>query len=132
MKQLKPKEVAEYRTRMWVSQGKKCSLCQKYIPKKEAALDHCHAQGHVRSVLHRNCNGLEGRILSFARRSGVPPAEFLKSLLQYWRNDYSGNPLHPNHLNDDQKKLKLYRKRMKTAKRESTKAKYRALIRELT
>lgn len=131
MKQLKPKEVPEFRARMWISQGKKCGLCGKYIAKDQATLDHCHTRGNVRSVLHRNCNSLEGRILNFAKRSGVPPDDFLKRLLQYWRDDYSRNPLHPNHTNEHQKKLKLYRKRLKAAKRESTKAKYRMLIREL-
>jgi hypothetical protein len=129
--QLKPKDVAPFRAELLKRQANRCALCTRYIRPDQAALDHDHVKGNVRSVLHSNCNGVEGRILQWARRSGCDPLLFLKQLVQYWGHDYSHMPLHPNHLTEDQKKIKLYKRRLESAKKEQTKAKYRRLIKEL-
>jgi len=46
-------------------------------------------------------------------------------------DSYSYNPIHPKYLTPEEKEIKLYKKRMKKAKREKTKKKYRDLIRLL-
>lgn len=97
MKKLKRKHIQEYRTNQWRRQKGICPLCKRYIRKEQATLDHCHENGHIRMVLHRNCNSIEGRVLHWARRSHVSPDVFLKHLLEYWAGEYTLNPLHPTH-----------------------------------
>lgn len=128
---LKPKEVRECRELFLRLQQNVCSLCERKIKPEEAALDHDHVTGHVRSTLHRNCNSVEGRIKHWAGRSGVDPSSFLRNLLVYWSNDYTSNPVHPNHLSDSEKKIKGLRRRIRRAKRASTKSKLAAMIKEL-
>lgn len=99
MSSLKTAEIKPYRLEQLRKQGNICPLCHTKIEIGEATLDHCHDSGHVRQVLHRSCNGAEGRILSWAgkRSKGTDPAYFLKNLLKYWDQDFGENPLHPKH-----------------------------------
>lgn len=129
--QLGIKDIAPLREKFRKRQKSICPLCKKPITKAQAALDHDHETGHCRTTLHRNCNSIEGRVLSWARRSGIDPREFLKNLLDYWEQDYSHNPVHPRHKNEKQKEITRLRKRLRSAKRESTKQKIRDLIKEL-
>lgn len=131
MNRLRPTEVAAHRTQELRAQRYMCPLCNKNIRSEQAALDHCHTTGHVRAVLHINCNSIEGRVLQWARRSGIPPKDFLESLVKYWEQDYTTNILHPNHLTDNEKRIKLLKRRLKKAKRESTRARLREEIRSL-
>ncbi len=127
---LKPKEVAKYRESQRKKQNGRCPLCKGYIRKEQATLDHDHSTGHVRTTLHRNCNSVEGRILHWARRSGTSPKKFLENLLKYWDMDYSKNPLHPNHRTTKQKKATNLRRRIRKAKRSSTKARLKQELQE--
>lgn len=97
--QLTTNKIKPYREKRLEEQGGICPLCGLEIEDGQATLDHCHDSGHVRQVLHRSCNGAEGRILSWAgqRSKGDNPVEFLHNLLDYWSQDYSSNPLHPSH-----------------------------------
>ena len=96
---LKTSEIKAYRENQLRNQGSICPLCLTKIEKNEATLDHCHVTGNVRHVLHRSCNGAEGRILSWAgrRSKGSCPKTFLKNLIRYWEMDFQENPLHPKH-----------------------------------
>lgn len=95
---LKYREVKEVRDRKLTEQGSICPLCNTEILEGEEALDHCHETGHVRMVLHRACNTAEGKILHWIRRSrGTDKVDFLHSLINYWQQDYTGNPEHPSH-----------------------------------
>lgn len=94
---LKHKQIPEQRSRRLKKQRSKCPLCKRYIRKDQATMDHDHATGRLRMVLHRNCNSVEGRVLHWARRSGIAPEKYLRALLEYWEQDYSSNPLHPTH-----------------------------------
>lgn len=128
---LKPAEVASHRNKLLKEQLSTCPLCMKYIHAKDAALDHCHTTGRCRSTLHRNCNSVEGRVLHWARRAGCDPKLYLKNLLVYWDQDYSSNPIHPNHRTPIEKKVRTLRRRMNKAKRSTTKARLKQEILEL-
>lgn len=99
---LKPSEVPGVRARMLKKQRGICPLCKIPIQPHDAALDHDHATGYVRAVLHRQCNTVEGKVNHWATRAGprgikTDRSNILRSLLRYWAKDYSGNPEHPNH-----------------------------------
>jgi predicted metal-dependent hydrolase len=108
-----------------------CVLCVQVIREGQETLDHDHDTGHVRAVLCRNCNHIEGRMKSWAKRSGVPVIDFIRNLLDFLESDHTHNPFHPNHLTDDEKTIKMLKKRMKTLKKESTKQRYRERINTL-
>ncbi len=137
---LKQKEIAPYRAKKLSSQNGICALCFTKIKTGSDTLDHDHTTGYVRAVLHADCNILLGKIENFLNRRGKAlrdgeqgkrlPAFFI-NVYSYMVDNYSYNPLHPKHLTPEEKEIKLYKKRMKKAKRETTKKKYRDLIKLL-
>jgi len=130
---LQQKDVQGYRLQQLRKQNNLCPLCGHHISPDQAVLDHDHETGHVRKVLHRQCNSIEGRVLNWLKRSGkgITPKEFLERILVYWSEDYSRNKLHCTHLTEKEQELKRLRKKLRTSKRESTKQKYKQLIKEL-
>lgn len=69
-------------------QGYKCPLCGgslRATSNKDAVLDHDHKHGHVRDALCRNCNGIEGRVFSLARRAKheLTELEWIENLVAY-------------------------------------------------
>lgn len=55
-------------------QGGLCPLCNHKIDHsipREAVLDHDHETGECRGVLHRSCNGAEGKVANAAGRWGA-------------------------------------------------------------
>jgi hypothetical protein len=128
---VKTKEIRGYRETQLKRQKNVCPLCMKYIRKDQAALDHDHSDGRVRMVLHRNCNSVEGRVLHWAKRSGSDPKAFIRRLSEYWDEDYGGNPVHPTHKTDVDKKVAALRRRIRRAKRERTKQRLNDEIRRL-
>lgn len=84
-------------------------------------LDHDHGTGHIRAVLCRNCNGIEGKIYNLANRAkrDATPLWWLEKLCEYWKH-YIENPTgvyHPVHKTADEKRLlKNKRARLKRAK----------------
>lgn len=126
-------DVAKYRAQQLKQQKGLCPLCGDKILPNEAVLDHDHETGHIRRVLHRQCNSVEGRVINWVRRTGrdVTPEQFLRNLIKYWNDDYSKNKIHCTHLTEQEKELKRLRKKLRTSKRASTKDKYRKLIQEL-
>ena len=130
---LKPTEVRDYRQKLLKEQGGVCILCGYDIAPGQDTLDHCHEQGHVRAVLHRNCNGIEGRIKSWVARAGkhIDPVDFLEAIIKHWTKTYQDMPLHPNHLCEKGVEIKTLRKRLKRVKKERTKQKYRDRIKKL-
>jgi exonuclease VII large subunit len=130
-KRLRPKEVAEYRKKLLEKQGGLCVLCGLEIKPGEDTLDHCHDSGHVRAVLHRNCNQVEGRIRAWARRAYCEPLQFLQSLVDFWDRDYSHFALHPNHRTEKEKEIRRLKNRMKYLKTERAKQRYKDRIKEL-
>ena len=128
------KDLPGYRTQQLRKQKHLCPLCRERITPDQAVLDHDHETGHVRKVLHRQCNSIEGRVLQWLKRSGkdITPEQFLKNILVYWLDDYTRHKIHPTHLTEQERELNRLRKKLRTSKRESTKNKYKKLIEELS
>lgn len=78
------------------------------IPQSNWCLDHDHRHGHVRAVLCRNCNGIEGKIYNLANRGKRKntPEYFLHRLLDYWnKHSTPSGVLHPSHKTPDEKRI---------------------------
>jgi len=128
---MKTKDIAPLRNSMLEDQGHICPLCSKSLQASQAALDHDHETGHVRAVLHRNCNSVEGRIKHWAKRSGVDHRTFVRTLVEYWDGDYSGNPIHPKHKSPIEKEIAALRKRQKKLKTVNAQMRYERKIEAL-
>lgn len=104
-------QIPAVRAKMAKAQDNLCALCGKpFTPKDGPALDHDHTTGLVRAVLHRSCNGVEGRILKLAQRAhaGLPARDYIIGLAEYYKTHETPqtNLIHPEHLSDDQKREK--------------------------
>lgn len=107
---LKTKDLPNFRRLLLEAQDSKCALCG--IPldpdTSDACLDHCHTTGHIRGVLCRNCNGVEGKIFNLARRAkrNRTPLSFLSGLLAYWEKHLSepSGVWYPTHKTEDEKR----------------------------
>ena len=137
MIKLKQKDVPEYRSVLLSKQGGRCALCSQVITEGQAALDHDHATGRVRAVLHLDCNILLGKVENFLKGRGKRlrlsggTVLFFNRVQLFMDADYDHQPLHYKHLTPTDKKAKLYRKRLKSSKKPETKQKYRDLLEEL-
>ena len=47
---------------MYRSQQCLCGMCGQYLSYEEAHVDHCHTTGKIRSLVHDQCNRLEGML----------------------------------------------------------------------
>lgn len=129
---LKQREVAEYRERLRKDKPR-CTICGEAIKEEDAVLDHCHKTGRIRETLHRECNALEGKVQNFVDRfmRNRNKRRVLRGLEMYHMKDFSGNPIHPKHKTPEEKQVAVLKKRIKKAKRESTKERLRAEIKEI-
>lgn len=128
---LKPTEVKDYRLKILKKQKGICPLCETEIKEGQDTLDHCHDTGHVRRVLCRNCNQIEGRVLAWIKKAYCVPETFLKNLAAYWDDDYRSNVYHPNHKSDIEKQVSKLKRRMRTLKTERKRQEYKDKIQEL-
>lgn len=132
---LKSSDLAKYRKLQWEAQGKICPLCETEIPLEDVVLDHDHDSGHCRRSLHRACNTAEGKIkkdfIRYISGKGLDFKRALENLLNYLKEDYTQNPIHPTELTPLEKELKFTNKRLKTLKRESSVVQYKARAKEL-
>ena len=114
------------RRKMLAEQGGLCLLCGEKITEGQgttAVLDHDHADGHIRGVLHRGCNAMLGHLENNRPRHQLTdPAKFRRYLLavaDYIEADYSHQPLHSTHKSDAEKKAataeRARKKRLKAA-----------------
>jgi len=111
MRRLKTTQVKGVRDELLGKQGGKCALCGIKVTKAaDACLDHDHKYGHIRDVLCRNCNGLEGKIYNLLIRGqrGQGIFWFTNQLILYWKRHETAKHglLHPTHKTDDEKRLK--------------------------
>lgn len=125
---LTKKQIKAYRDGVLKAQGGICPLCERVILQENATLDHDHGTGHCRMVLHTGCNQVEGQILQRASRTGAPPDRFLQNLLDYWEEDFTGNPLHPRGTRAQRSEITKLRYQLKRAKRKQTKDRLREKI----
>ena len=136
MKKLLNKDLKEYRKLQWEKQKGICPICRSTISFEESVLDHDHTSGHCRRVLCNACNQIEGKIIkAFKRFIGykniITPKDLLINLVEYYRRDYSNNPIHPTELTDLEKELKSVNKKLKSLKRPSTVLQYKERAKEL-
>jgi hypothetical protein len=110
--QIKATQVASVRQALLKKQGNRCPLCNSLMragSKKTPALDHCHNTGFLRDVLCINCNGLEGRVFSLARRAASGKEhEWLTNLVAYYLRHATpqhGGVLHHTHKTEEDKRL---------------------------
>ena len=131
--QLRPKDVKPYRLQLLKKQKGICPLCGFKIEIHQATLDHCHESGHIRAVLHRNCNQVEGRIRSWVNRAGkhIEPIAFLEAILAHWTAEYDLRPLHPNHRTATQKEIIVLKRKRKKLKSRAAKKRYDKKIKYL-
>lgn len=121
---LKSSALKTYRLQLLEAQGYRCAICQGECTEEQAVLDHDHKQGHVRAVLHRGCNAVEGKIVNALRRYGIKdPYAYLTGMLQY-HNTHATNQtgfIHPSHFTPEEK---LEKRKVKAKK---ARAKVKAL-----
>lgn len=130
MNRLKKSQIPAFKKELLKQQGGKCGICSidlSEVPARDLCLDHCHTGGHIRSVLCRNCNGIEGKIKNLANRGKRKRTTqgFLRSVLEYWEQfDGKIGPntvFHPDHKTEDEKRLERNRKaRLRRAKNKAT------------
>jgi len=125
---LKPLEVKDYRLKLLKKQSGICPMCETEIQEGQDTLDHDHDTGHVRRVLCRNCNQIEGRVLSWVKKAYCTPELFLENLAKYWSDDYSRNVFHPNHKSEIEKEISKLKRRMRSLKTERKRQEYRDKI----
>lgn len=119
---LKSSALKTYRLQLLEAQGYRCAICKGDCTEDQAVLDHDHKHGHVRAVLHRSCNAVEGKIVNALRRYGIKdPYTYLTGLIEY-HNTHATNQsgfIHPLHFTPEEK---LERRKIK-AKKARVKAK---------
>ncbi|UAL42874.1 hypothetical protein K8B83_18965 [Shewanella inventionis] len=92
---LNQKELAELRA------NAKCHFCKT---DSDLVVDHDHTTHHIREVLCRLCNGafllggIENRLNTLAKRTGLTLADAIKMISDYLTNDYSMNHYYTNML----------------------------------
>ena len=99
-KKLTAKELTIWRQTQLSKQLGLCGICHLPIGIGKAVADHDHATGHMRTVLHRGCNALLGKVENNYKRMGVSEEElanFAPNLYNYIKADYLDQPLHPTH-----------------------------------
>lgn len=95
---LKYTEVKEFREQQLIRQGQCCSLCGEVII-DDAVLDHCHKTGKIRSVLHRGCNALLGKIENNMPRNRITMRRLemiSQNLVKYLEQEYA-DIVHPTY-----------------------------------
>lgn len=106
LKKLKAKDVGSTRLLLLEQQGYRCGICGGECSIEQAVLDHDHKHGHVRAVLHRGCNAVEGKIVNALRRYAIKdPAAFLLGLVKYHEVHAENRTglIHPVHKTPEEK-----------------------------
>lgn len=119
---LKSKDVSNIRLKLLEAQGFRCAICNQEILEDQAVLDHNHKDGHVRAVLHRTCNAVEGKIVNAMRRYGIKnPREYLEGLVKYhdFHETNQTGLIHPTHRTPEEKAARVKARAKK--KREAAK-----------
>lgn len=110
MRKLLWQEVAILTSKLRTQQQNKCAICGHHFTVSDGSvLDHDHDTGLVRGVIHRSCNGAEGKVKTQAKRShkGVKPADFVVQLGKYLEHHKVPRVhyIHPTHKSEQEKRL---------------------------
>ena len=111
---LKYKEVKPLRDKMLAEQEYCCSLCGDTII-DDAVLDHDHKTGRIRSVLHRGCNAMLGKIENNMPRNRMTMhrlERFCNNVIKYITEQYE-DVIHPSYLTSEERKMKTAMKKKK-------------------
>jgi len=92
MEKCKLSDLPKIRQELIVKQNGLCPICGKDLTRvatKNLVVDHDHSTGVIRAVLHRGCNGLEGKVLRFLTTWGKAKTKLevigtLKRLINFW------------------------------------------------
>jgi len=134
---LKQKDLPSLREGLLEENGGICPICQEPLSKANAALDHCHKTGYVRNTIHKDCNILLGKIENYIFTRGARLRDIgvlskaLQGIVPYMTKDYTAMPFHPKHKTPKDKQLLQLRRRLRAAKRDETKARLKAQIKDL-
>lgn len=120
--QLKVNQLASVRVQLAQKQGNKCAVCNKgFTHRDPMVLDHDHDTGYIRGVLHKSCNGQEGRVkvLAYRCHTGVGAYEYLIGLGKYLEQHSSPQIpyLHPTHRSPQMLREERNRKAREARKR---------------
>jgi hypothetical protein len=116
IRRIKVAQIKAIRQEFLDAQQGRCAICMIPIASGGGTLDHDHKSGYLRAILCTNCNGIEGKVLSLARRGQrkYDPVWFLKRLTAYWETHNDAQPehglLHPTFKTDDEKRLRANKK----------------------
>ena len=117
---LTQREIADYRLQLLQAQAGLCALCGEPILPGQAVLDHDHQTGHIRAVLHRGCNSLEGQIVNSLPRNQISEAQLLEIFARWQQYHMIQQPeLHPTYRTPEEKtalRRKRAQRRRKTAR----------------
>lgn len=69
--------------------------------------------------------------MHYARRSRIDPVQFINNIVEYQGRSWSHNPLHPKHLYEYEKEIKLLRKKLKKLRTVRRRQYYLQKIKEL-
>lgn len=120
LRRLKQKDIPIIRDEIANVQRNLCAICQQSMD--ERCLDHDHKTGLIRSVLCRNCNGIEGKIFNLCRRGKRDKTEkdYLIEILSYWtfHAEHPRGIMHPTFKTADEKRI-LRNKRARLRRKKS-------------
>lgn len=111
---LKYTQVAAQRQHLLEQQGGLCAICRLRVTDSQAVLDHDHATGAVRGVLHRGCNSLLGKLENNAARYGVRELAAFTSGVGAYLRTHAVNVTgltHPTFKTEDEKREQRNAKR---------------------
>ena len=112
---LKYKDIATVRAARMIKQNGCCALCGEPI-QDDAVLDHDHKSGRIRTVLHRGCNALLGKLENNLARNKMSMnrlEQFSKNIVKYITQEYE-DVIHPTYLTKEERKMKqAYKKKKK-------------------
>jgi hypothetical protein len=101
---LKTREIRPLREQLLQEQNNQCAICQEPLDPAEAVLDHCHATGRIRAVLHRGCNMYIGALENNQKRNRISPARLANILANFQTYVITTRPIvHPTHLTPEQR-----------------------------
>lgn len=118
---LKASQVPDYRNQLLAIQNHLCCLCNEIIEDGKAVLDHDHGTGHIRGVLHRGCNAMEGVIVNNMARNLMTWARLQALFRNIEAYQSQQQPeLHPTHRTPEERKVRA-KKRAKARKTKNSK-----------